>query len=160
MPVPSQGHYGFHSFPAVGRFCLFIYLCKTNLNSVLIPICTNDGLLYPKSSFTAKILNAYEYEYHDHDENKLHFDEMLMMSAFYKINRPSWVFIVLPQWNNSPDIAGKTAHLASELLTHALTQFSRCHHTFKTNLNSVLIPICTNDGLLYPTLFVDIGGIV
>jgi hypothetical protein len=26
MPVPSQGHYGFHSFPVVDWFCLFIYL--------------------------------------------------------------------------------------------------------------------------------------
>ena len=26
MPVPSQGHYGVHSFPVVDRFCLFIYL--------------------------------------------------------------------------------------------------------------------------------------
>jgi hypothetical protein len=26
IPVPSQGHYGFHSFPVVDRFCLFIYL--------------------------------------------------------------------------------------------------------------------------------------
>jgi hypothetical protein len=26
MPVPSQGHYGFHSFPIVDWFCLFIYL--------------------------------------------------------------------------------------------------------------------------------------
>ena len=26
MPVPSQGHYGFHSFPVVDCFCLFIYL--------------------------------------------------------------------------------------------------------------------------------------
>jgi hypothetical protein len=48
------------------------------------------------------------------------------------------------------DIAGKNAHFASDLLTHALTQFSRCQHTFKTNLNSVLIPICTKDGMLYP----------
>ena len=24
--VPSQGHYGFHSFPVVDWFCLFIYL--------------------------------------------------------------------------------------------------------------------------------------
>ena len=24
MPVPSQGHYGFHSFPVVDWFCLFI----------------------------------------------------------------------------------------------------------------------------------------
>ena len=27
MPVPSQGHYGFHSFPVVDWFCRFIYLC-------------------------------------------------------------------------------------------------------------------------------------
>jgi membrane-bound metal-dependent hydrolase YbcI (DUF457 family) len=26
MPVPSQGHYGFHSFLVVDWFCLFIYL--------------------------------------------------------------------------------------------------------------------------------------
>jgi hypothetical protein len=26
MPVPSQGHYGFHSFPVVDWFCLFTYL--------------------------------------------------------------------------------------------------------------------------------------
>ena len=26
MPVPSQGHYSFHSFPVVDWFCLFIYL--------------------------------------------------------------------------------------------------------------------------------------
>jgi hypothetical protein len=26
MPVPSQGHCGFHSFPVVDWFCLFIYL--------------------------------------------------------------------------------------------------------------------------------------
>jgi hypothetical protein len=26
IPVPSQGHYSFHSFPVVDWFCLFIYL--------------------------------------------------------------------------------------------------------------------------------------
>ena len=26
MPVPSQGHYGFHSLPVVDWFCLFIYV--------------------------------------------------------------------------------------------------------------------------------------
>jgi hypothetical protein len=26
MPVSSQGHYGFHSFPVVDWFCLFIHL--------------------------------------------------------------------------------------------------------------------------------------
>jgi hypothetical protein len=26
MPVPSQGHYGIHSFPVVDWFCMLIYL--------------------------------------------------------------------------------------------------------------------------------------
>jgi uncharacterized membrane protein (DUF485 family) len=42
MPVPSQGHYGFHSFPVVDWFCLFIYLwvwlslCKISRSSVIL----------------------------------------------------------------------------------------------------------------------------
>jgi hypothetical protein len=37
MPVPSQGHYGFHTFPVVDWFCLFIYLwvwCLTIHSSI------------------------------------------------------------------------------------------------------------------------------
>jgi hypothetical protein len=34
-------------------------------------------------------------------KNKLHFDEMMMMSALYKTNTFNWIFIVLVQWNNS-----------------------------------------------------------
>jgi hypothetical protein len=48
MPVPSQDHYGFHSFPVVDWFCLFIYLwvltfpCKIIRSSVvlLLPLFT------------------------------------------------------------------------------------------------------------------------
>ena len=49
MPVPSQGHYGFHSFPVVDWFCLFIdtygfwlSLCKIIRNSIilLLPLFT------------------------------------------------------------------------------------------------------------------------
>jgi len=40
-----------------------------------------------------------------HGENKLIFNEMMMMrSALYKINMLSWIFIVLPHWNNSPRV--------------------------------------------------------
>ena len=49
MPVTSQGHYGFHSFPVVDWFCLFIYefwpsLCKIVRSSVilLLPLFTKD----------------------------------------------------------------------------------------------------------------------
>jgi hypothetical protein len=49
MPIPSQGHYGFHSFPVVDWFCLFIYefwlfLCKIVRSSVilLLPLFTID----------------------------------------------------------------------------------------------------------------------
>jgi len=36
-----------------------------------------------------------------HGENKLIFNEMMMRSTFYYINRFSWNFIVLTHWNNS-----------------------------------------------------------
>jgi hypothetical protein len=48
MPVPSQDHYGFHSFPVVDWFCLFIYLwvltfplldCSEFGNFVITLIC-------------------------------------------------------------------------------------------------------------------------
>jgi hypothetical protein len=47
MPVPSQGHYGFPSFPVVDWFCLFIYLwvltfpledCSQSGNFVIVAI--------------------------------------------------------------------------------------------------------------------------
>ena len=49
MPVPSQGHYGFHSFPVVDWFCLFIYLwvltfplgdCSEFVKFIITLICT------------------------------------------------------------------------------------------------------------------------
>jgi hypothetical protein len=56
MPVPSQGHYGFHSFPVVDWFCLFIYLwaltfplldCSEFGNFVITLIyCTNIPVFY------------------------------------------------------------------------------------------------------------------
>jgi hypothetical protein len=36
-----------------------------------------------------------------HDENKLIFNEMMMMSTLYKTNTLSWICIVLAHWNNS-----------------------------------------------------------
>ena len=37
IPVPSQGHYGFHSFPVVDWFCLFwLSLCKIVRSSVIL----------------------------------------------------------------------------------------------------------------------------
>ena len=42
LPVPNQGHYGFHSFPVVDWFCLFIFLwvltfrCKIVRSSVIL----------------------------------------------------------------------------------------------------------------------------
>ena len=37
-----------------------------------------------------------------HCKNKLHFDEMMMMSASYETSILSWIFIVVAHWNNSP----------------------------------------------------------
>ena len=39
-----------------------------------------------------------------HGENKLIFNEMMMISAWYYTNILSWIFIVLAHWNNSPRI--------------------------------------------------------
>ena len=52
MPVSSQGHYGFHSFPVVDWFCLFInlwvltFLCKIVRSSVilLLPLFKQLGI--------------------------------------------------------------------------------------------------------------------
>ena len=39
-----------------------------------------------------------------HGENKLIFNEMMTRSALYKTNMPSWIYIVLAHWNNSPQV--------------------------------------------------------
>ena len=52
MPVPSQGHYGFHNFLVVDWFCLFInlwvltFLCKIVRSSVilLLPLFKQLGI--------------------------------------------------------------------------------------------------------------------
>jgi hypothetical protein len=31
-------------------------------------------------------------------------DEMMTRSALYKTNMPSWIYIVLAHWNNSPQV--------------------------------------------------------
>ena len=37
-------------------------------------------------------------------ENKLIINEMMMRSALFQTNTPSWIFIVLAHWNNSPRV--------------------------------------------------------
>ena len=55
MPVPSQGHYGFHSFPVVDWICLFINLwvltfpledCSEFGNFVITLIIFTLGVFY------------------------------------------------------------------------------------------------------------------
>ena len=51
MPVPSQGHYGFPSFPVVDWFCLFIYLWVLTFH---LEDCSEFGnfvitLIYPSN---------------------------------------------------------------------------------------------------------------
>ena len=92
MPVPSQGHYGFHSFPVVDWFCLFIYnyefwlsLCKIVRSSVilLLPLFVN-----------------FKGEPYIMLGNKLY---LMTRFALYKTNTLSWIFIVLAHWNKSVD---------------------------------------------------------
>ena len=59
MPVPSQVHYGFHSFPVVGWFvCLYTYefwlsLCKIvrSLVIVLLSLFVSMDLIYENLTF-------------------------------------------------------------------------------------------------------------
>jgi hypothetical protein len=39
-----------------------------------------------------------------HGENKLHLNEMIMMSALYYIDMLRWICIVLGHWHNSPRV--------------------------------------------------------
>jgi hypothetical protein len=68
MPVPSYGHYGFHSFPVVDWFCLFIYLwvltfplldCSEFGNFVITLI--HVGWRFQNR--TEQIANNFKYEY-------------------------------------------------------------------------------------------------
>jgi hypothetical protein len=68
MPVPSQGHYGFHSFPVVDWFCLFIYLwvltfpledCSEFGNFVITHIYSSDTTCY-KSWMKTGTANDYD----------------------------------------------------------------------------------------------------
>jgi hypothetical protein len=45
-----------------------------------------------------------------HGENKLIFNEMLIMSAFCQTNKLSWIFLVLAHWNKSPRIDMSCRH--------------------------------------------------
>jgi hypothetical protein len=46
MPVPSQGHYGFHSFTVVDWFCLFIYLWHTLIKKIFFTFFVETLSLY------------------------------------------------------------------------------------------------------------------
>ena len=57
MPVSSQGHYGFHSFPCIDWFCLFIYLWV--LTFPLLDCSEFGNLLLPLISMFEITMNVY-----------------------------------------------------------------------------------------------------
>ena len=57
MPVPSQGHYGFHSFPVVDWFCLFIYTYEFWLS--LCKIVRSSVILYYPYSLQLKLITTW-----------------------------------------------------------------------------------------------------
>jgi hypothetical protein len=70
MPVPSQSHYGFHSFPVVDWFCRSIYLwvfllslCKIVRSSVilLLPLFKKDLHSRKPMIFFISRYNLYGY---------------------------------------------------------------------------------------------------
>jgi hypothetical protein len=71
MPVPSQGHYGFHSFPVFDWFCLFIYLRVLTFPSVilLLPLFTiNCGFIV---IFLLKHLNYSRHPTYMYDDRHM-----------------------------------------------------------------------------------------
>jgi hypothetical protein len=80
MPVPSQGHYGFHSFPVVDWFvCLYTYefwlsLCKIVRSSVilLLPLFNVRIMLFCLSTYSFCYLYLFiAYQNKNHTFNWL-----------------------------------------------------------------------------------------
>jgi hypothetical protein len=76
MPVPSQDHYGFHSFPVVDGFCLFIYTYEFGLSLwkivrssviLLLPLFRTDHLKVkgPMNLFRSKQVFESSVVYND-----------------------------------------------------------------------------------------------
>jgi hypothetical protein len=73
MPVPSQGHYGFHSFPVVDWSCLFIWLSLSKIvrSSVILLFPSHlPWYIAPNSAcWTCKIQFAQERLFQLHNIN-------------------------------------------------------------------------------------------
>ena len=83
-----------------------------------------DG--YPSWSWSWRaILQLY------HGKNKLHLDEMIMLSALYLTIMLSWILIVLSHWNNSPWV---------DMLLHSDISWFRENQSLLWFLNVACLP--------------------
>ena len=84
MPVPSQGHYGFHSFPVVDWFCLFIYLwvltfpCKIVRSSIF--------LLLPLFNFREPVTPSPMRRLRDEDSSSIRSCKYTLWSALQQVS--------------------------------------------------------------------------
>jgi len=72
-------------------------LVSKKRNGPMILLWKSEGLLFTGNPHRAIFQLC-------HVENKLIFNEMIMMSALYKTNTLNWIFIVLAHWNNTPRV--------------------------------------------------------
>jgi hypothetical protein len=63
MPVPSQGHYCFHSFPVVDWFCLFICLWDHLHQQSRVTWSILTTKVNVKNTFTSHIDNKYFWHF-------------------------------------------------------------------------------------------------
>jgi hypothetical protein len=84
-------------------------------------------------------------------ENKLHLDEIMMMSAFYQTNMLRWIFIVLAHWNNSSrvDMSFHLRHIIR------IPSHSFMHNREVANTSSIVFGLTTPG--LKPTIYCSQG---
>jgi hypothetical protein len=72
MPVSSQGHYGFHSFPVVDWLCLFIYLKSEDVGIFY----TFNGTKAAYSKGVIRTLKTVMYSYFTHNQTYKYDDKL------------------------------------------------------------------------------------
>jgi hypothetical protein len=92
MPVPSQGHYGFHSFPVVDWFCLFIYLWVLTF---LLEDCSEFG------NFVITLISSTnKTDHHDITEILLKVVLNTINHIFYILNFQQYLGYIMEVGNN------------------------------------------------------------
>jgi hypothetical protein len=91
LPVPSQGHYGFHSFPVVDWFCLFIYLWVLTFQYIYIIFLMSKNeakwnLQYIFKKYNNRMTNAKH-------SSRYHWFSSFLISSYHLIRNQTLLLI-------------------------------------------------------------------